>query len=237
VIFPYLPGSGTPAFQGVGVFVGLMISLGSAGAIGNLVSGIVLTYTRSFSVGDRVRIADTTGDVVGHGLLSTKIVTIKNEEITIPNGAILGNHIVNYTELAEGQGLILHTGVTIGYDVPWRTVHELLIDAARATAGVLSEPEPFVLQTGLDDFYVRYEINAYTREPRRMATIYSELHQSIQDRFFAAGVEIMSPHYSSLRDGNAVAIPPDRRPARYVPPAFRVRRLDEEPPAGGDGGA
>ncbi len=234
VIFPYLPGSGTPAFQGVGVFVGLMVSLGSAGAIGNLVSGIVLTYTRSFSIGDRVRIADTTGDVVDHGLLSTKIVTIKNEEITIPNGAILGNHIVNYTELAEGKGLILHTAVTIGYDVPWRTVHPLLIDAARATGGILADPEPFVLQTGLDDFYVHYEINAYTREPRRMATIYGELHQNIQDRFFAAGVEIMSPHYSSLRDGNTAAIPPEQRSARHVPGAFRVRKVGGETTAGGD---
>lgn len=228
VIFPYVPGSGTSAFRGIGVFVGLMVSLGSTGAIGNLVAGIVLIYSRAFAVGDRVKIADTIGDVVIHGLLSAKIVTIKNEEITIPNSAILGNHIVNYTELAEQHGLILHTTVTIGYDAPWRTVHDLLIEAARDTPGVLADPEPFVLQTALDDFYVRYEINAFTRDPRRMAVIYSELHQSIQDRFFAAGVEIMSPHYASLRDGNDPAIPPAQRSAAHAASrGFRVSRSDD----------
>jgi len=226
VIFPYLPGSDSPAFQGIGVFVGLLISLGSSGAIGNFVAGIVLTYSRSFSVGDRVKIADTVGEVVAQGLLSTKVVTIKNEEVTIPNTAILSNHIVNYTELAEEKGLILHTTVTIGYDASWRTVHELLIAAARATEGVLAEPSPFVFQSSLDDFYVSYQINAYTRTPQSMVKIYSELHQNIQDQFNAAGVEIMSPHYAGLRDGNTVAIPSDKRAASYRPPSFRVSRTD-----------
>lgn len=220
VIFPYLPGSGTPAFQGVSVFIGLMVSFGSAGAIGSLVAGLVLTYTRSFSVGDRVKIADTIGDVVSHGMLSTKVVTIKNEEITIPNAAILGNHIVNYTEMADTRGLILHTTVTIGYDAPWRQVHELLIAAARATTHILAEPAPFVLQTSLDDFYVSYQINAYTRDASRMAVIYGELHQNIQDAFFKAGVEIMSPHHAAIRDGNRVAIPSESLPGGYQAPRF-----------------
>jgi len=222
VIFPYLPGAGTPAFQGIGVLVGLMVSFGSAGAIGNLVAGIVLTYSRSFSVGDRVKIADTMGDVIESGILSTKVVTIKNEEVTIPNAAILGSHIVNYTEMAESQGLILHTTVTIGYDVPWRQVHQILIDAARTTPGILPKPEPFVLQKSLDDFYVSYEINAYTREPARMAVIYGAMHERIQDAFFSAGVEILSPHYGALRDGNTAAIPEDRRPKDYRVPRFGV---------------
>jgi len=225
VILPYLPGAGSPAFQGVSLFVGLMLSLGSSGAIGNLVAGLVLTYSRSFSVGDRVKIGDTVGDVVSHGMLSTKVVTIKNEEITIPNAAILGSHIVNYTELAQGPGLIVHTTVTIGYDVPWRTVTELLLGAARSTSMILEAPKPFVLQTSLDDFYVSYQINAYTREASKQAVIYHELHQNIQDKFNAAGVEIMSPHYRALRDGNEVTVPAGERPAGYEPPAFRVRSV------------
>ncbi len=226
VIFPYLPGSGSPAFQGVSVFIGLLVSFGSSGAIGNVVSGLVLTFSRSFALGDRVKIGDTVGDVVSHTLLSTKLITIKNEEVTIPNSLILNNHIINYSELSAEKGLILHTTVTIGYDVPWRQVHELLIAAARASDGIIATPEPFVFQTSLDDFYVSYQINAHTKEPQRMAAIYSDLHQNIQDRFFDAGVEIMSPHYGSLRDGNEVAIPPDKRPASYRAPSFRVRRTD-----------
>jgi small-conductance mechanosensitive channel len=222
MMWPYLPGSDSPAFQGVGVILGLLISFGSASAIGNMVGGIVLTYMRPFKVGDRVKIADTVGDIVERTLLVTRIRTIKNVEITIPNAMVLGSHIINYSATAEEGGVVLHTGVTIGYDVPWRHVHELLVAAATDTDGIVVEPKPFVLQTSLDDFYVAYELNAATREPRRMAEIYSLLHANIQDRFNAAGVEIMSPHYRAARDGNAAALPPTALPEGYRPPGFRV---------------
>lgn len=222
VIFPYLPGSHSGAFKGVSVFLGLLLSLGSTAAIANLVAGIVITYMRPFRVGDRVRIADTTGDVMEKTLLVTRVRTIKNEDITIPNAMVLASHIVNYSSSARDLGLILHTSVTIGYDAPWRQVHELLLAAAAATEGIAEEPKPFVLQTSLDDFYVSYELNAYTDQPNAMAAIYSRLHQSIQDSFNQAGVEIMSPHYGALRDGNEVTIPQAQRPDGYRSPGFRV---------------
>jgi small-conductance mechanosensitive channel len=205
--FPYLPGSSSPAFRGVGLFLGLLFSLASSSAIANVVAGVILTYTGAFRLGDRVKIADTVGDVTEKTLLVTRVRTIKNVEVTIPNSMVLGSHIVNYSASAQEEGLILHTAVTIGYDAPWKKVHELLIAAARATADVADKPEPFVLQTSLNDFFVTYEINAYTRIPNRMAQIYSDLHQNIQDRFNEAGVEIMSPHFTSVRDGNDPAMP------------------------------
>lgn len=226
VIFPYLPGSGSPAFQGVSVFLGILFSLGSASAIANVVSGVVLTYMRAFNLGDRVKIADTTGDVIEKTLLVTRVRTIKNVDITIPNAMVLGSHIINFSSSAKNRGLILHTGVTIGYDVPWKKVHERLIAAARATPNILPEPAPFVLQTSLDDFYVSYELNAYTDQPNIMARIYSELHQNIQNKFNEAGVEIMSPHYSAVRDGNQTTIPENHLPQSYTAPAFRIFPLD-----------
>lgn len=227
MMWPYLPGSDSPAFKGVGVILGLLISLGSASAISNVVGGVVLTYMRPFKVGDRVKIADTVGDVVERNLLVTRIRTIKNVDITIPNAMVLSNHIVNYSSVALETGVILHTTVTIGYDAPWRQVHALLIAAAAATEGVLLDPPPFVLQTSLDDFYVSYELNAYTAEPNRMATIYSELHAHIQDRFNEAGVEIMSPHYRAARDGNATTVPSSYLPRDYRQPAFRIEEVSE----------
>jgi len=162
------------------------------------------------------------GDIVEKNLLVTRVRTIKNVEITIANSMVLGSHIVNFSGSAQQEGLILHTTVTIGYDAPWRTVHKLLTDAALTTEHVLREPGPFVLQTALDDFYVHYELNAYTGQPSLMARIYSDLHQNIQDKFYAAGVEIMSPHFSAMRDGNHVAIPHDYLPKEYAAPAFRL---------------
>jgi len=222
VAFPYLPGSDSPAFRGVSVFLGVLFSLGSSSAVANVVAGVILTYMRAFNVGDRVKIADTMGDVIEKTLLVTRVRTAKNADITIPNSMVLGSHIINYSSSAQ---LILHTTVTIGYDVPWRQVHELLIGAARSTDRIVADPKPFVLQTSLDDFYVSYELNAYTDTPSAMGSIYSELHQNIQDRFNEAGVEIMSPHYSTLRDGNMTTIPADYLPSDYQPPAIRVTQV------------
>ena len=207
IIFPYLPGAGTDAFQGISVFVGLLLSLGAAGIIGNVISGVILTYMRPFVIGDRVKINDITGDVIGKTLLVTRIKTVRNEEVTIPNGTLMNGGVMNYSSLAQQAGLILHTSITIGYDVPWPQVHRLLLDAAERTELVEREPAPFVLQKALNDWYVEYELNAYTHDPHRMARIYSDLHAHIQDGFRDAGVEIMSPHYMAVRDGNTTTIP------------------------------
>ncbi len=222
IIFPYLPGSSSPAFQGISIFFGLLISLGSTSAVANVIAGIVLTYMRPFSIGDRVKIADTMGDVVEKDLLVTRLKTIKNEYITIPNAQILSNYIINYSKSSTTEGLILHSGVTIGYDVPWKQVHELLIAAAKETENILPTPEPFVFQKSLDDFYVSYEINAYTDKPNIMARTYSQLHAKILDKFNEAGVEIMSPHFSGVRDGSMINIPPENIPKDYKPPVFRI---------------
>lgn len=207
LMVPYLPGSQSNAFKGISIFLGVLFSFGSSSAVGNLMAGVVLTYTRAFQIGDRVQIGGTIGDVVERTLLVTRLRTIKNEEVTIPNGTVLNGHVINFSIASSDHGLVLHTSVTIGYDAPWRTVHQLLTTAALETDLVSPEPEPFVLQTALNDFYVSYEINAYTRHPAKMAEIYSHLHQNIQDQFNRAGLEIMSPHYRAVRDGNEPAMP------------------------------
>lgn len=220
VIFPYLPGSDSAVFKGVSVFVGVLFTFGSAGALGNIVSGVVMTYTRAFKLGDRVKIGEVTGDIIAKTLLVTRIRTIQNEIVSIPNSTVISNHTINYSSDAPDKGLIMHTTVTIGYDAPWRQVHQLLIDAALATPMIEQEPAPYVLQTSLDDYYVSYRINAFTKEPNKQAVIYSALHANIQDKFNEAGVEIMSPHYKALRDGNQTTIPADYLPKDYMPPSF-----------------
>ncbi|TSJ44501.1 mechanosensitive ion channel family protein [Mucilaginibacter corticis] len=222
IIFPYLPGSDSGVFKGVSVFVGVLFTFGSAGALGNIVAGLVLTYMRAFKIGDRVKIGEVTGDVIGKSLLVTRIRTIQNEIISIPNSTVMGNHTVNYSSDVAENGLILYTTVTIGYDAPWKQVHQLLIDAALCTDMVEKVPAPYVLQTSLDDYYVSYRINAYTKEPNKQARIYSMLHANIQDKFNEAGVEIMSPHYKALRDGNATTIPTDYLSKDYQAPAFNT---------------
>ncbi len=228
VIFPYLPGSDSPVFQGVSVFLGFLFTFGSAGSLSNIVAGLVLTYMRAYKIGDRVKIGDVTGDIVEKTLLVTRVRTVKNEEITIPNSSVMSSYTTNFTTAAPTLGLILHTTVTIGYDVHWQQVHQLLIEAALASDMVLAEPKPFVLQTSLDDYYVSYQLNAYTHEASRQAAIYSRIHQNIQDKFNEAGVEIMSPHFRAVRDGSPVNLPPQYLPKDYEAPKFRVENSAEE---------
>ncbi|MBC9931650.1 mechanosensitive ion channel family protein [Chitinophaga qingshengii] len=228
VIFPYLPGSDSKIFQGVSVFLGILFSLGSSSAISNVVAGFVITYMRPFKIGDRIRLGEITGDVIEKNLLVTRLRTVKNEEITVPNASILNGHTVNFTSSSKDLGLILHTTVTIGYDVPWRQVHELLIRAALATDGLQKDRKPFVLQKALNDFSVAYEINAYTESSHQMGEIYSRLNQHIQDIFNEAGVEIMSPQYHAHRDGNGTTTPRSYMPDNYEPPAFKIK-VDHKP--------
>jgi small-conductance mechanosensitive channel len=213
--FPYIPGSASPAFKGISIFAGVLFSLGSTSAIANIIAGYMLTYRRVFKVGDRVQIADYIGDVVEMRLQVTHLRTIKNEEIIVPNSTIVNSHVVNYSSLAQKQGLILHTDVTIGYDVPWRQVEALLLTAAERTRGLLREPGPFVLQRSLNDFHITYELNAYTDAPQTMARVYSELHKNIQDLFNQYGVQIMSPAYRADPERPKI-VPQDKW---YAPPA------------------
>ena len=216
-IFPYLPGSDSPAFQGISIFLGVLFSLGSTSAIANIVAGIVITYMRPFKIGDRVKIADTIGDVMEKSLLVTKIRTLKNEDVTIPNATIINNHLWNFTAYSYDLGVILYTSVTIGYDVPWQTVNDLLLKAAEKTDLIQKDPKPFVIQKSLDDFYVNYELNVYTKKPEKMVVIYSDLHKNILDEFNTSKVEILSPHYSSFREGNTSTVVPPKGPDKRNP--------------------
>jgi len=203
IVYPNLPGSDSRVFQGVSVFVGLVFSLGSSSAIGNLVAGLVITYMRPFKIGDRIQIKDTVGFVVEKHMMVVRIKTHKNEYVTFPNMLILNSSVTNFnTSSSENaEGLILHTEVTFSYSVPWQTVHEILINAALATDHVQKKPMPFVLQTGFDDFYARYQINCYTREIEKVPGIYTLLNENIQSAFREAGIDMTNTHRYRIEEG------------------------------------
>ncbi|MBX9668664.1 MAG: mechanosensitive ion channel family protein [Candidatus Obscuribacterales bacterium] len=222
VALPYLPGWDSPAFKQVGLMLGVLVSFGSTGVVSNVMAGAVLTYTNAFKIGDRITIGECTGDVVQKSMFVTKIRTVKNEVVSVPNGQILSSNVINYSTMGTQGLLVLHTTVTIGYEEPWEKVENLLLSAADATEGILKTPKPFVLQNSLDDYYVSYEINAYTAEANRMQNTYSQLHRCIQDKFNEAQCEIMSPNVLAVRDGNEIAIPRSYLGPDYTSPSFKV---------------
>lgn len=222
VSYPYLPGATSRFFQGFSVFVGALVTFGSSGAIGNIISGIVLTYTRAFHLGDMVRIGDTTGTVLEKTLLVTRVRTNRNEEITIPNGAVLTSAVQNYSARAASGGLALTVTAGIGYDVDWRCIHEFMTKAAHRTEHVLSEPAPQVLQTSLGDFAVAYELRAWTDRADIMHITSSNLRRNVLDAFNTAGIEIMTPSVAAVRDANRPAIPETYNPQPFQSPGLRV---------------
>ncbi|WP_051292800.1 mechanosensitive ion channel family protein [Olivibacter sitiensis] len=193
VVYPYLPNSDSPVFKGVSVFLGFLLTFGSAGSLSNVIAGLVLTYTRSFQVGDRVKIGETIGDITEKNLLVTRVRTINNEDVTIPNATVMGNHVVNYSSSSKTLGLCLSTAVTVRYNVPWKKVVELLETAAKRTPGILPLPQPYVLQRELGNTGVVYELNAYTNSADRQFTLHSSLRANIQDVFFEAGIDLTTP--------------------------------------------
>lgn len=211
MIWPLLPSSNSEVFQGVSVFIGIIVSLGSSSIIGNVMAGMVMTYMRPFHVGDFIKYGDTEGFVIEKTMLVTRIRTRKNNVITIPNSSLMTSQTTNYTFSAQNFGLVVHTKVTIGYDVRWQEIRQLLLDAAHATKGLRQHPEPFVLVTALDDYYVEYEVNAYTNQYDKLPIIYSELHHNILDSFHSNGVEIMSPHIYAHRTDLELQIPKDQQ--------------------------
>lgn len=200
IIYPYLPGSGTKALEGISVFVGLMISLGSSSAIANIIAGVMISYMRAFKKGDYVKIGESMGRITEKGIIVTRMMTYKNEEITIPNTQILNSQVTNYSVQAQKSDLILYTTVTIGYDTPWTQVHKMLIEAAERCPLISQAKRPFVLQTALNDYHISYQLNAFTENEDKIPGAYSELHQNIQEVFAENRVEIMSPGFTVLRN-------------------------------------
>ena len=197
VAFPYIPGSQTPAFRGITVLAGLMISLGAGNSIAQLVGGLVMVYNRTCRPGDFVRVGEHEGTITTVGFFSSRLVTGRNEEIVLPNSQISGGTLINYSRLNETTGVLVPTTVTIGYNTPWRQVHALLLEAARRTIGLKPQPQPTVFQTQLSDFYVAYELRVALHKPAERIAVLSQLHANIQDVFNEAGVQIMSPHYEA----------------------------------------
>ncbi len=195
IAYPYIPGSETSAFKGVSVFLGVLFSLGSSSFISNLIAGYSMTYRRAFKKGDRIKVDEQVGFVEDQKLLVTRLRSVKNEEIVIPNSILLNSNIINYSSRAKDKGLILHTTVGIGYETPWRQVDAMLKLAADRTEGLLKSPPPYVLQLALGDFAVNYEINAYCDDPIKMHLYYTALHQNILDVFNENNVQIMTPAY------------------------------------------
>ncbi|MFM7311668.1 MAG: mechanosensitive ion channel family protein [Cyanobium sp.] len=209
VAYPHIPGAGSRSFQGAGLFVGVLAALGSSAVATNVISGVMLIYTRGFREGDRVEINGVVGVVQDRALLVTRVLTPRHEVVSIPNATVIGASIINYSLARREAGIpvAVATTVTIGYDVPWRRVHALLLAAATSSEGIRDEPSPFVLQTSLNDFHISYELNAHVRDVNRYRETLSDLLAAIQDQFAAAGVEILSPTYQAIRNGNRSTVP------------------------------
>ena len=225
--YPYIPGSGTAAFQGLSVLIGLMVTLGSTGIINQVISGLFVVYSKSVRAEDYVRVGDIEGEVIDVGFLATKLRTPRQEEITIPHSVLVGTATTNYSSLAGDNGMAVTTSVTVGYDVPWRQVHALLQLGAARTQGLRRVPLPRVMQRELSDFCVQYMLLAHLEDGKNRAAVLSELHAQIQDAFNEFGTQIMSPHFEAQPE-KPVVVPKSRW---YAAPAGPEEATPESVPS------
>jgi small-conductance mechanosensitive channel len=195
--YPYLPGAQTEAFKGLTVLLGVMVSIGAAGPVGQIASGMILAFTKALLVGEYVRIQEFEGTVTHLGLYVTRLRTGNGEEIALPNSLVISQVTRNFSRNVERGGFVLDTSVTIGYDTPWRQVHAMLLEAARQIPVLRKEPAAFVVQTELSDFYVAYRLVVQVGADSAVVRpqVLSDLNAAIQDVFNKYGVQIMSPHY------------------------------------------
>lgn len=207
--YPYIPGSGSAAFQGITLFLGIVASLGSSSAIANIIAGYLLIYRRAFKVGDLVLLAGNLGQISAMRLQATHLKTIKNEEVTIPNSAVMAKEVVNYSALCASSGLILHTKVVVGYDTPWRQVEAMLLDAVQRTSGLMAQPAPFVRELELGNAGVTYELNAYCDNPLAVASLYAAILRNVLDVLDENGIDPVTPTH--------VALTADARAHKVVP--------------------
>jgi small-conductance mechanosensitive channel len=229
ISLPYLPGASSQFFSGFSLFVGALVTLGSTGAIGNIIAGIMLTYTNAFCIGDHISVGGTSGSVIQKSLLVTHILTPQNEECTVSNSAILSSSVINYSTQAASAGLVLTVRAGIGYDVDWRTIHRLMIEAASQTGHILPDPAPYVWQISLDDYAVTYELRAVTNSAALRYDTHSRLQANVLDAFNRAGVEIMTPSVLSHRDASMPAVPQEQYPGRSRQRGIAVQ-VDSHPP-------
>jgi small-conductance mechanosensitive channel len=217
VAYPYIPGSSSDAFKGVSVFAGLLLTLGSAGMVNQMMSGLVVVYSRMMKPGDLVKVGEVTGRVTELGFLSTKVQTPTGHEVTLPNAILTGTSVSNFSRFDPQAGPVISTAVTIGYDTPWRQVHALLELAASRTDGVVKDAPPVVLQTALSDFYVEYQLRCRIERVEDRVRVLSALHAQIQDAFNEFGVQIMSPNFEAQPE-KPVLVPHDKRAPSPAPP-------------------
>jgi small-conductance mechanosensitive channel len=222
VSYPYLPGSDLPFFRSFSLFVGALVTIGSGGTIGNLLAGILLTYTRAFRVGEVVSIDGVYGKVIERNLLITKLMIMGNELVTIPNSKILTSAVTNYSAHGQGQSVAMTVTATIGYDVDWRTVHKLLIEGASRTKHIMTEPAPKVLEQAFGNYSVEYHLRAWTNTSEGIFDTHADLRRNILDAFAEAGIEIMTPTILSHRDASEVAVPTEQFPRRPQPRGIRI---------------
>ncbi len=196
--YPFIPGSGSDAFKGLSVVVGLMLSLGSSNIISQAVSGLILIYTKSIRVGDVIKIEEFEGEVIYMGAFTVQIRNIAKEEISFPNSLILDSVTTNYTKQKAAQGVSLHTKVTIDYATPWRQIHAILLDAASRTKSILQNGKTMVWQTDLGNYAVEYTLVVWIDDPERRKIILTELNANVQDVFNEYGVQIMTPTFLEM---------------------------------------
>lgn len=222
IIFQFSTMSGIAA-SAISVAAGTVIGFSSRNTISNAIAGILLLSSRPFKIGDRIRTAEDEsmiGDVIEITIIYTKIRTIRNELVTIPNQTLLENQIVNYSGM---DMLATAIEVSVGYEVDKDRVKSLLVEAAGRTDGIIPNPPPYVLLVRFDNFAAVFELRAYTDRPNEFLKIESDIRESVYKAFKDKGIDLTTPDVLRRIDEMNGKNHHESDPSRPSGPSGRVR--------------
>jgi small-conductance mechanosensitive channel/nucleotide-binding universal stress UspA family protein len=184
--------------------VGFAIAFGMQNTIANIMAGFALAADKPFRIGDRIRVGaigrETWGDVIDIGLNTTKIKTIEEEIVVIPNNYIASNEVWNYTKGSPIYALTFKVGISYGSS--WRLAKKLIIEEMQKHPYVLRKPQSFVRIDSFGEFSMDLAVWAWLRNARDKDQIRSDLLEAIKDRFDAEGVEIPFPYRTIVYKGD-----------------------------------
>lgn len=169
---------------------GTIVGFAAMSTIGNAIAGIIVMVSRPFKIGDRILFKKQFADVVAIDLIYTRMRTLDNVLISIPNQELLTSEIDNFGKKTTVRR---SCSVSVAHDVSSERVETALLEAADKVDGVLKDPRPYVWVTNLGDFAVEYTLYTFVNQIKRLPEVDGDMRRTVLEACKEHGIDISTP--------------------------------------------
>lgn len=193
--------------SGLAVIFGLLsvgIGFGLQNVTSNFISGLIILFERPIKVGDRVTVNNIEGDVTEINIRSTKVRTVNNISIIVPNSEFVSKDVINYSHGDPTYRVDINVGVSYGSDL--ETVLKALQEVADESKNVLTTPKAQVHLIEFGDSSWNMQLRAWIGDVKDHPHVRNELNKAIVRKFREYGVEIPFPQ-RDLHVKSSISLP------------------------------